>query len=88
MAAGVPQLLLPDNVESRTLALAMAAQEQAQLPESWDEAAIGALLDALAAPDAPEAVAARAAAARHAGHDPAAATTRLAADMLAALGLD
>jgi hypothetical protein len=88
MAAGVPQLLLPDNVESRTLALAIAAQGQAQLPESWDEAAIGALLDALAAPDAPEAVAARAAAARHAGHDPAAATTRLAADMLAALGLD
>ncbi len=87
LAAGLPHLLLPDNVETRMTALTLARQQLGRLPDAWSVESIGALLDALAAADAPERAAAAAVAARHAGHDAAAATARLGRDVATALRL-
>jgi hypothetical protein len=87
LAAGLPHLLLPDNVETRMTALLLARQQLGRLPDAWSVESIGALLDALAAADAPERAAAAAVAARHAGHDAAAATARLGRDVATALRL-
>ncbi len=87
MRAGCPQFLVPDNAESRTLALALASHGLARLATAWEAGAIGAALDAMVADLAPERAAAAAVAARHGGHDAAAAAARLGRDMAAALGL-
>jgi UDP:flavonoid glycosyltransferase YjiC (YdhE family) len=84
--AGCPQLLVPDRVETRTHALQLQMRGLARLPATWDAAAIGALLDALAMADAPEHAACAAAAAAHAGYDPEAATLALGRDLARALG--
>ncbi len=87
LRSGVPQLLLPDDVETRTMAVALAARQLGRLPDAWTAAAIGPLLDALVRDDAPERAAAAAVAARYAGYDPAAMAGRLGRDLAAALGL-
>jgi hypothetical protein len=86
--AGCPHLMLPDRVETRTNALAVAAHGLGRLPGAWDPAAIGACLDALAMHDAPEVAACAAAAARHADYDAPAMTEQLGADLATALRLD
>ena len=78
--AGRPQLLLPDTVESRGLALALESQGLGRLASAWDEPSLGALLDTM--------VAAPAQAPRHADYDPHAAAARLAHDLATALHLD
>jgi UDP:flavonoid glycosyltransferase YjiC (YdhE family) len=84
---GCPHLMLPDRVETRANALAVAAHGLGRLPPAWDAAAIGTCLDAMARLDAPEVAACAAAAARHAGYDAQAMTAQLGRDMAAALGL-
>ncbi len=86
--AGCSQLMLPETVEARTNALALASQRLGRIAPAWDAATLGALIDAMARADAPEHAAAAAAAARHADYDPVASARRLAADLLAALRLD
>jgi UDP:flavonoid glycosyltransferase YjiC (YdhE family) len=86
--AGCPHLMLPDRVETRSNALAVAAHGLGRLPTAWDPAVIGACLDAMAMVDAPEVAACAAAAARHAGYDAEAMTAQLGRDMAAALRLD
>lgn len=85
LRAGRPQLLLPDTQESLANAEALAARGLARLVTGWDEASLAAGLDALANPAAAEHTASRAAA--RPGYDPAAATSRLAADIAQALRL-
>lgn len=86
--AGCPHLMLPDRVETRSNALAVAARGLGRLPAAWDPAVIGACLDAMAVHDAPEVAACAAAAARHADYDGHAMTARLGRDLAAALRLD
>ncbi len=85
--AGCPQLLVPDDVESRTLALALASHGIARLATAWEAGSIGAALDDMVVDSAPERGAAAAVAARHAGHDGATAAARLGLDMALALRL-
>ncbi len=78
--AGCPQLLLPDTVESRTLALALQSHGLGHLAPAWDETSLGTLLDTMvAAPAQPP---------RHTDYDPHDAAARLAAALAAALHLD
>lgn len=86
--AGCPHLMLPDRVETRSNALAVAAHGLGRLPSAWTAAEIGSCLDAMAMLDAPEVAACAAAAARHAGYDPQAMTAQLGRDLAAALRLD
>ncbi len=86
--AGCPHLMLPDRVETRANALAVAAHGLGRLPTAWDTGVIGGCLDAMAMLDAPEVTACAAAAARHAGYDAAAMTAQLGRDMARALRLD
>lgn len=86
--AGCPHLMLPDRVETRTNALAVAAHGLGRLPTAWDPAVIGSCLDAMALLDAPEVSACAAAAARHADYDAQAVTAQLGRDMATALRLD
>jgi hypothetical protein len=86
--AGCPHLMLPDRVETRGNALAVAAHGLGRLPPEWTPAAIGQCLDAMAMLDAPEVAACAAAAARHADYDAAAMTAQLGRDMAQALRLD
>lgn len=88
LRAGCPQLLLPDRQEAQCHAWRLAAHGLGRIAQAWDAATPGDLLDAMARPDAPERAAARAMAATLAGHDPQAATQRLAHDMALALRLD
>jgi UDP:flavonoid glycosyltransferase YjiC (YdhE family) len=91
IAAGCPMLALPDTLEAERNARALAANGLAQrvagFEHGWDADRIGAALDALVKPDAPERAAAAAAAARHADHDPAAAAASMARQMARALRL-
>jgi hypothetical protein len=87
MRAGIPQLLLPDSVETRTMALAMAGRGLGRLPDAWTAASMGVLMDALVDGGAPERAAAAAAAQRHRGYDAAAARAALGRDLAAALRL-
>ncbi|OYU15402.1 MAG: hypothetical protein CFE37_05570 [Alphaproteobacteria bacterium PA4] len=88
LTAGCPQLLLPDRQEAQCHAWRLAAQGLGHIAPAWDAATLGDLLDAMVQSDAPERAAARAMAATLAGHDPQAATQRLARDMAQALRLD
>ncbi|WP_416907261.1 MAG: hypothetical protein ACMVO5_09425 [Polymorphobacter sp.] len=91
IVAACPMLVLADTLETEHNARALAAHGLARrfpgLEQGWDAAAIGAALDAVVRPDAPERAAIAAAAARHAGHDPAASATRMARQMARALRL-
>jgi UDP:flavonoid glycosyltransferase YjiC (YdhE family) len=86
--AGCPHLMLPDRVETRTNALAVAAHGLGRLPGAWTPAEIGSCLDAMTMLDAPEVAACAAAAARHADYDPQAMTAQLGRDLAVALRLD
>lgn len=85
--AGCPQLLMPNLVEARGHALQIEARGLGRLVPTWDPEDVGACLDALARPDAPEHAACAAAAAAHADYDAAAMTLQLGRDLAAALRL-
>lgn len=86
--AGCPHLMLPDRVEARGNALAVAAHGLGRLAAAWDADTIGACLDSMVMLDAPEVATCAAAATRHAGYDAAAMTALLARDLATALRLD
>ncbi|MEI6419453.1 MAG: hypothetical protein WCO82_10320 [Sphingomonadales bacterium] len=85
LAAGVPQLLLPDTLEAECNTRALLAKGVA---ERADPTRLAAQISALTQPEHPVRLAAQAVAARHAGHDRAAAAAALAADIAAHLRRD
>jgi hypothetical protein len=85
LAAGCPQLILPDTLEAETTARTLAGQGLARWTRDWRPEALLPAIAALLAAGAPERFAARAVAAAQAGHDPAAATRALGTALLGVL---
>jgi hypothetical protein len=89
LAAGCPQLMLFDTLESEANAHALASRSlgRSLAPGQRNAAQIGAALDALASTDAPERHACAAAATRHAGYDAPAAAAAFGQELAMALRL-